>query len=135
VGVGTPKRDGSKQAKEKKTEERQTHVSAKYLDETRGRSLSEKKKRKERKKEKEKERARERENESEKDKSIRKREGESSSNEESVNDEAFVREREDFNVGRRETFAGVLEEKGQRRSRERRSEWKRVGCRERGETR
>lgn len=42
----SPKRDGSKQAKEKRTEERQTHVSAKYLDETRGRSLNERKREK-----------------------------------------------------------------------------------------
>lgn len=42
-GVGTAKRDRSKQAKEKKTEERETCVSAKYLDETGGRSLSERK--------------------------------------------------------------------------------------------
>lgn len=47
-GVGTPRRDESKQAKEKKTEERQTRVSAKYLDEAGGRSLSERKKERER---------------------------------------------------------------------------------------
>jgi len=43
-GVGTPRRDKSKQAKEKKTEERQTRVSAKYLGETGNRSLREMKK-------------------------------------------------------------------------------------------
>lgn len=47
-GVGTPRRDRSKQAKEKTTEEGQTRVSAKYLDEAGGRSLSEGKRERER---------------------------------------------------------------------------------------
>jgi len=50
-GVGTPRRDRSKQAKEKKAGERQIRVSAKYLDETGGRSLSERKREKLRKSE------------------------------------------------------------------------------------